>query len=353
MQVFPMTFDDFISYILLWVVGCISSIAGIGGGALLLPIFLFLMDLSLLVAIPTTIACIMGNSFVRATILYPRKHTVANTSLIDYTILWILLPADAIGSFLGAYLSNIVEAGPLLWVVSVVTLLTGLKTLKKGYGLRKDQLSRGGAETIHIDGISLQVLPVNSIDTGTYVMNDYAKKGLFVYEALFIGISCLRVSFPSHDHMFILLIVLLSLITLVVASRVNVYPQSSPNVKWDRKTLAFIGIAGFTIGAVSTLVGVGGGMFVAPLLLYINTLPEVMASTNSISTFFSSFATLFQYIVLGRVEHELIIFCMILSATSASVGLRVVAKSSWGIVAMLGTLIVIASSLMFVKASLG
>ena len=347
-----MSFDHFIAYSVLWVVSCVASVAGVGGGALILPIFLFMMDLPLLVAIPTTIACILGNSFVRATILYSRKHTIADTSLIDYTILWLLVPSDTIGSFVGAYLSNVVESNLLLWIVSVLTFLTAIKTFKKGYVIRKNQIETQDVETIHIDGISLQVLPMHSIDNNVYVVNDEARKGLFIYESIIIISSIVRVNNPDYDYAFILFIVFVSLFMLILGSKTNAQPHSSPNVRWGHKTISGIIIAGFCIGVVSTLVGVGGGMFVAPLLLYINTLPEVMASTNSFSTFFSAFATLFQYIVMGRVDHERTIFVMILSATAASIGLRIVSKSTWVIVITLGTLIFIASIVMLIKASL-
>ena len=347
-----MTFDHFIAYTCLWVIGCVSSMAGIGGGALLLPILIFLLDIPILLAVPITIACIMGNSFVRATILFPKKHRVADTSMIDYTILLLLVPADAIGSLVGALLSQIVEAEPLLWIISVITFFTALKTLKKGHKLRKQQLETGDTETIHIDGISLQVLPINSIDTGIYVANGYAMKGLFAFEFIFIILSICRVYVPEMDVTIIFLIILASLFTLVVGFRMNIEPSVSPNMKWEKKVALGIIAAGMCIGTVSTLVGVGGGMFVAPLLLHSGVTPEVMAATNSMSTFFSSFATLLQFIVLGRVEPEISTFCMLLSATAASIGLRIVAKSTWTIVVALGVLIGVASILMIVKASL-
>lgn len=345
-----MGFDHFLSYIVVWCVGCIASIAGVGGGALLLPIFLFFLNLPLQYAIPTTIACIMGNSFVRATILYRQKHMVSNTSLIDYTVLWLVVPADTIGSFVGAWLSTHIDGSPLLMTVSIITFLTSIKTLRKGWLLmQRDRENRKEhIETVHIDGISIRVLPSRIMDTHEYPTNHFAKVVLFLYEFVIVALSICRV-FLDMDYLFVFFIIMMSLLVAVLGSKSNNVLYSSPNIQWSLSSILTVLLAGFVIGAASTLVGVGGGMFVAPLLLYLDMSPQVMASTNSLSTFFSSFATMFQYIMLNRVKSELAVFCMLLSATSALVGLRIVAKSTWVIVVSLGFLTFVASMLMALK----
>ena len=101
-NLFPISNNDFLLYFLVFIIGILSSMAGIGGGGVLTPLFYLLGNYSLHYAIPLSIISIMGNSLVRFFILLKQKHRLNdNLPLIDYGILIQMIPFDSAGSYLG------------------------------------------------------------------------------------------------------------------------------------------------------------------------------------------------------------------------------------------------------------
>ena len=117
------------------------------------------------------------------------------------------------------------------------------------------------------------------------------------------------------------------------------------------KGLLFISASAMLIGVLSTMLGIGGGMLVSPLLLLLKVDSNVVMATNSMTTFFSALASSLQYIITGNIKYDFMIMFMILSGISSKLGLsyaKLINKkfsSTWPMILLLGLVILIAGIL--------
>ncbi len=50
---------------------------------------------------------------------------------------------------------------------------------------------------------------------------------------------------------------------------------------WTNKSTAVVASIAFVAGVISSLLGIGGGMVLSPIMLELEVLPEITASTSS------------------------------------------------------------------------
>lgn len=77
----------------------------------------------------------------------------------------------------------------------------------------------------------------------------------------------------------------------------------SSDIKWSNKEapLKYV-IAGSITGFISTMLGIGGGMIMNPIMISLGLSPDVVVATSSITTVFSSFISAFQFLLDGIYE---------------------------------------------------
>ena len=82
--------------------------------------------------------------------------------------------------------------------------------------------------------------------------------------------------------------------------RQNNYIFLEGDIIWKKENITkFILIATVT-GALSTYMGIGGGMLITPIMMQVGMIPEVVVATSSITTFFSSTISTINYILVGK-----------------------------------------------------
>ncbi len=115
-------------------IGFVSAIAGIGGGSLMVPFMVLLLNYNVRVAIATSLLCIVVTSSSAASIYLRRGSVDINTALS-------LEPATALGAIVGAYITlslppRLIKAslGALFLYISVTMLKESVIT---GGGVRE------------------------------------------------------------------------------------------------------------------------------------------------------------------------------------------------------------------------
>ncbi|CCI41706.1 unnamed protein product [Albugo candida] len=80
------------------------------------------------------------------------------------------------------------------------------------------------------------------------------------------------------------------------------YRYAQGEIRWDRHSVVrYPGLCTLA-GVAAGMLGIGGGMVKGPLLLEIGCLPQVASATSSTMIFFTSSATVIQYIILGSLD---------------------------------------------------
>ena len=130
------------------------------------------------------------------------------------------------------------------------------------------------------------------------------------------------------------------------------YIQAFGDIHWSKKSVMVIPTAFLLSGLLSSLLGIGGGMVIGPLLLEFGVHPVVSAGTTACMTLFTASSAATQYVVQDSTSLDYFFWYMGLAVVAGVIGRSLVqgfldrtGKQSV-VVALLATLISIASVIM-------
>jgi hypothetical protein len=91
------------------------------------------------------------------------------------------------------------------------------------------------------------------------------------------------------------------------------------------------GVIGLVIGFMAGLLGIGGGVFIVPLLIYVLKVPtKIAAATSIFIVVFSSFSGFVTHISLADTDWKLILLAALFSFTGGQLGSRIMAEKLKG-----------------------
>jgi len=128
-------------------IGFVSAIAGIGGGSLMVPFMVLMLDYDVKVAIATSLLCIVVTSSSAASVYLRRGAVDIKTALL-------LEPTTALGAIVGAYIT-------LTLPVKVVKAALGALLLYVSVTMLRRALWR--VEEASADATAVKVLPVRKL----------------------------------------------------------------------------------------------------------------------------------------------------------------------------------------------
>ncbi|KAG3109186.1 hypothetical protein PI125_g11160 [Phytophthora idaei] len=129
----PFTWKDVVATIIALVSTALGSGCGVGGGGLLVPMYIFFYGMSPKHAIPLSKATIFGNAVSAYFFNFNRKHpTNAKLPLINYQVGGIMEPTTLIGAIFGVMMNHMFPDWLILvLLVSLLSYIT-YKTVLKG-----------------------------------------------------------------------------------------------------------------------------------------------------------------------------------------------------------------------------
>ena len=91
------------------------------------------------------------------------------------------------------------------------------------------------------------------------------------------------------------------------------------------------GLIGLVIGVMAGLLGIGGGVFIVPLLIYVLRIPtKIAAATSIFVVVFSSFSGFLAHISLADTDWNFILVAAIFSFAGGQIGARIMAEKLQG-----------------------
>lgn len=95
-------------------------------------------------------------------------------------------------------------------------------------------------------------------------------------------------------------------------------------IQWTRRTAVLISIAGFASGCLGSLLLVGAGLVMGPLLLRFNVHPQVASSTALFCVFLGALSGAIQYWMVGALNMEYSVYLDCVAVLASVIGVRVV-----------------------------
>lgn len=134
-NLFPLNSTDYFATSLVVIGLMIAASGGIGGGGLLVPIFIIIWDFKPIYAIALSNFTILGASIMNMIMNLSKRHPEVDRPLIDWDLIMMMEPVTMAGAIFGAYLGKLL---PEVFLVTSLVLLLGYTsktTLEKGFSL--------------------------------------------------------------------------------------------------------------------------------------------------------------------------------------------------------------------------
>jgi uncharacterized membrane protein YfcA len=130
-HLFPLTTKDAIGFACAIVGLMIAAGGGIGGGGILVPIYILVMGFSPKHAIPLSNITILGGAIANMFLNIPKKHPLTDRPLVDWDLILVMEPLTVAGALIGAFLNNIIPEKVLAVMLVALLSFTAHNTLKK------------------------------------------------------------------------------------------------------------------------------------------------------------------------------------------------------------------------------
>jgi uncharacterized membrane protein YfcA len=377
-ELFPFHLLDGINTILVSFLSIFASVAGVGGGGTLNPIYILIGKFGTDYSIPLTVVTIAGSSLARLIILFNKKHPHSiKRFLISYSPIMQIVPFDGNVAFIGAILNIISPSWLILVSILFILSIMSIKTIKKAFKLYEEEKNEENQiDVIYLDGICLKIKIDSTItedvikDTANHYTGDHSESRI-THMGILIGIFSALFGFTIANSFlekcsiwywltYLLQIVIFIIIGCLIArhniddydtKRERNYRFLKGDIKWNSSTAIKVSLFASMTGIISSYLGIGGGMIISPFLLHMGMTPEVVASTNSITTFFSSLSSSSQYMFSDRLIWSYCVYYFIISFISSYIGLKLaskIVKKRSVVVFMLAGIIMISGILLLV-----
>ena len=158
----------------------IAAGGGIGGGGVLVPIYILVMKFTPKYAIPLSNVTVFGGAVANTVLNMSKRHPLADRPLVDWDLILVMEPLTIAGALLGAFLNKLLPEAIL--VISLVALLsfTAYETLKKAIRMYRAETAamhqaRHGSELTRLARtMDKEELEKEEICQGTALLdNDY------------------------------------------------------------------------------------------------------------------------------------------------------------------------------------
>ena len=144
-KLLPMTDRETIGYVLIVMALTIGASGGIGGGGVVVPVYLLVMGLSPRIAIPIGSVTVLGGVLSSTMLNWTRRHPLADRPIIDWDLVLVMEPMTLMGTVFGTIFHRVVSEKLLIVLLVLLLSITAHATLKKVSGLRNIERTLGWA----------------------------------------------------------------------------------------------------------------------------------------------------------------------------------------------------------------
>ena len=97
-DLFPFDASDWWGTVLITLGLLVAASGGIGGGGILVPLFILVFQFKPRYAIPLSNFCILGSSITNMVLNLPKRHPTANRPLVDWDLILVMEPLTMAGA---------------------------------------------------------------------------------------------------------------------------------------------------------------------------------------------------------------------------------------------------------------
>jgi uncharacterized membrane protein YfcA len=378
---FPLQWTDYLGFSVAIAGLVIAAGGGIGGGGILVPCYILLLDFPVGHAMPLASATILGGAIANMTLNWSKRHPdYPDVSCIDWDLILIMEPMTMAGALIGAYLNDFLPDIVLVLLLLILLGLTAHNTLEKAnkmYTKETLAMQQNAVKT-------LETLPLNQggpavrdkVAYGSSMNDDeqagvaphlelthgapeeketpssqssqlsqWQKKKILVDGAKLVALfvvttiinlmkggkgegggpfglaQCGTFCFWISEFSILLLIGLFTIhVRSTLLSRLRQGRPVTSDISWNESNTVTYSLLAIIAGLVAGLFGIGGGIVKGPLMLALHVNPAVASATAATMIFFTASVSTASYSVFGLLVYDYAAFCFLLGLVSTFVG---------------------------------
>lgn len=136
---FPLSTSDRVGFSLAICGLMLAAGGGIGGGGILVPIYILVMGFSPKHGIPLSNVTVFGGAIANMVLNTQKRHPLADRPLIDWDLILVMEPLTIAGALIGAFLNKILPEQLLTFMLVLLLSFTAYNSLKKAIKMYKTE----------------------------------------------------------------------------------------------------------------------------------------------------------------------------------------------------------------------
>ena len=379
---FPLTTSDYVGFACATVGLLIAAGGGVGGGGILVPIYILVMGFSPKHAIPLSNVTVFGGAVANTILNAGKRHPLADRPLVDWDLILVMEPLTIAGALIGSFLNKVLDEQFLIIMLVVLLSATSYESLSKAVKMFKaetkamraaDQVSatkeseltqlareeEQNTEEIlplveHMEETDVEItneadmMTVPLVDKELYRILEEEKtiaegnvklivlmfvvvlainilKGGGAFKSP-LGIRCGALSFWIANFIMMAWIIVISFKARAylvdrfhIKQRVG-YHYVDGDIQWSpRATLVYPLLCCFA-GFFAGMFGIGGGIVKGPLMLSMGVHPAVSSASSATMILFTSLTATTSYMVFGLLLMDYGVLCLVVGFLATLVG---------------------------------
>jgi len=382
-KLFPLSFSDKVGFSCAILGLMVAAGGGIGGGGILVPIYILVMGFTPKHAIPLSNITVFGGAIANSYLNSKKRHPLADRPLVDWDLILVMEPLTIAGALMGAFLNKILPETLLVTMLVLLLSFTAYNTLKKAIkmykletikmreqgfkpdGSKESELTQikneekaedqAASSTDLIENMELQEgeSPAEKDDEKSYSaelaeileeerfapkMNINILIGLFVVILSMnllkgggafpspIGIKCGSGLFwATNIAMLVWILFITWRVRLYLVKRFETkarvgYKYMEGDIQWDSRATVVYPVVCCLAGFFAGMFGVGGGIVKGPLMLAMGVHPAVASASSACMILFTSFTATTSFFVFGLLDRQYAPVCFAIGVVATYFG---------------------------------
>ncbi len=329
---------------------------GVGGGTLNVPILYYIFGYSFHNSVILSLCTLAGNYLLQTLVNIARRHPKDKGRLLIYwDAILVLLPAELGGSNIGVILSEIFAESLLLLLAILLLIFVLPLTYFKAQtvwdhettvidAVNESRLGRGNSTSSQLSPL-VEVPSDNNFVTRDAEANESNE---------LLGKPKVSVKIPWLIISIIVIFVIFYVILYVVENSFSacswkyaltissIYPIIIIEIVWgylylmkqqsDEPSTVLVGdihwkdtsflapVLAFSIGIITSLLGIGGGELMGPMLYMLGVLPLVTSATIAIMSLVNTSSSIIHYMFLNEVDYSAASVLFVIGAAGGLTG---------------------------------
>jgi uncharacterized membrane protein YfcA len=379
---FPLDSSDYWGFFFATIGLMIAAGGGVGGGGVLVPIYILVMGFSPKHAIPLSNITVFGGAVANTLLNVSKRHPDANRPLVDWDLILVMEPLTIAGALIGAFLNKVLPETLLILLLVILLTFTAWETLFKAVKMYKketaatkaaqeSELVKLAAKVLDDDGDEAEESLLNNAETRDdeeeqvehdkrvgELQSDLDKELAQIYEdetqmpmanikilvALFVVVlavnllkgggafrSPLGIRCGSNGFWFSNLLMMVWIVAITIYVRHYLvkkhhhkvavgYEFIDGDIKWDERATIVYPVICAAAGFFAGMFGVGGGIVKGPLLLAMGVHPKVSSASSACMILFTSFTATTSFIVFGLLLPDYAVLLSVMGFVTTYIG---------------------------------